>query len=85
MFFAVLCRCRTRSGLRLLGVEEVSKAWTVRVELNARGTVATVTAFKKSLQTTSNFRPEKQEQHQDHQEGQKDDDERPPVVKAAFG
>ena len=81
--FCLLCRCRTRSGLRLLGVEEVSKAWTVRVELNARGTVATVTAFKKSLQTTSNFRQE-QEQHQQEEYQKKKDDERP-VVKAAFG
>jgi hypothetical protein len=47
------CRCRTRSGLRLLGVEEISNAWTVRVDMNARGTTATVTAFKKTLQTTS--------------------------------
>jgi len=83
MFLPLLCRCRTRSGLRLLGVEEVSKTWTVRVELNARGTVATVTAFKKSLQTTSNFRQE-QEQHQQEEYQKKKDDERP-VVKAAFG
>ena len=83
MFLPLLCRCRTRSGLRLLGVEEVSKAWTVRVELNARGTVATVTAFKKSLQTTSNFRQE-QDQHQQEEYQKKKDDERP-VVKAAFG
>ena len=83
MFLPLLCRCRTRSGLRLLGVEEVSKAWTVRVELNARGTVATVTALKKSLQTTSNVRQE-QEQHQQEEYQKKKDDERP-VVKAAFG
>ena len=82
--FCLLCRCRTRSGLRLLGVEEVSKAWTVRVELNARGTVATVTAFKKSLQTTSNFRQEQEEQQQVEEYQKKKDDERP-VVKAAFG
>ena len=50
--FLQLFRCRTRSGLRLLGVEQVSNAWTIRVDINAKGTLATVTAFKKSLQTT---------------------------------
>ena len=38
--------------MRLLGVEEVSNAWKVRADINARGTIATVTAFKKTLQTT---------------------------------
>merc|ERR1712223_1487154 len=49
---AFTIKCRTRSGMRLLGVEEVSNAWKVRVDINARGTIATVTAFKKTLQTT---------------------------------
>lgn len=51
---ALTIRCRTRSGLRLVGVEETSSSWTIRVDVNARGTSATVTAFKKTLQTTSN-------------------------------
>ena len=52
LFPKLIHRCRTRSGMRLLGVEEVSNAWKVRVDINARGTIATATAFKKSLQTT---------------------------------
>ncbi len=34
------------------GVEATSRLWTVRAEMNARGTVATVNAFKKNLETT---------------------------------
>lgn len=34
-------------------MEEISKDWKVRVDINARGTIATVTAFKKTLQTTA--------------------------------
>ena len=47
--------------MRLLGVEEVSKAWKVRVDINARGTIATVTAFKKTLQTTMASEDNKEE------------------------
>jgi len=36
----------------LEGVEATSRLWTVRAEMNARGTVATVNAFKKNLETT---------------------------------
>ena len=45
-------RCRAKGGFRLEGVEATSRHWTVRAELNPRGTVATVNVFKKNLETT---------------------------------
>ena len=55
MFFS-LYRCRTRSGVRLVGVEETSPDWAIRVEINSKGNIATVTAYqKKLLRTTSSI------------------------------
>lgn len=45
-------RCRTKGGFRIVSVEPASRFWTVRTEINSRGTIATVTAYKKNLQTT---------------------------------
>ena len=41
--------CRTRAGVRLLGVEEnfSSFLWQTQASINPRGTVAKVTVFKK--------------------------------------
>ena len=50
--FEIFPRCRAKGGFRLEGVEATSRLWTVRAEMNARGTVATVNAFKKNLETT---------------------------------
>ena len=43
----VVLKCRARRGVRIAGVEESSPDWTLRVEVNARGSVGTVTAFRK--------------------------------------
>lgn len=51
-YFNFFPRCRAKGGFRLEGVEATSRLWTVRAEMNARGTVATVNAFKKNLETT---------------------------------
>ena len=37
-------RCRTRFGVRIAGVEGGSWRWSVKAEINGRGSVATVTA-----------------------------------------
>ena len=38
------CRCRTRFGVRIAGVEGGSWRWSLKAEINGRGSVATVTA-----------------------------------------
>lgn len=43
----IVVKCRARRGVRIEGIEETSKDWTLRIDLNTRGTTATVTAFRK--------------------------------------
>ena len=45
----IVIKCRARRGVKIQGVEETSSDWTLRVETNTRGTVATVTAFRKEV------------------------------------
>ena len=45
----IVIKCRARRGVRIQGVEETSRDWTLRVELNQRGSVATVTAVRKDV------------------------------------
>ena len=35
--------------MRLVGVEETSPDWAIRVEINPKGNIATVTAYQKKL------------------------------------
>ena len=43
----IVVKCRARRGVRIEGIEETSGDWTLRLDLNSRGSVATVTAFRK--------------------------------------
>ena len=43
----IVIKCRARRGVRIQGIEETSSDWTLRIDLNSRGSVATVTAFRK--------------------------------------
>ena len=44
----IVIKCRARRGVRIEGIEETSQDWTLRIDLNTRGTTATVTAFRKN-------------------------------------
>ena len=46
----VVIKCRARRGVRVEGIEETSGDWTLRLDINSRGTVATVTAFRKDVE-----------------------------------
>ena len=46
-----------------MGVEETSADWAIRVEINAKGNIATVTAYQKKLLKT--VTPINQEQGED--------------------
>ena len=43
----IVIKCRARRGVRIQGIEETSGDWTLRMDINNKGSVATVTAFKK--------------------------------------
>jgi len=43
----IVIKCRARRGVRIAGIEETSDDWTLRIDLNTRGTIGTVTAFRK--------------------------------------
>ena len=43
----IVIKCRARRGVRILGIEETSGDWTLRMDINNKGSVATVTAFRK--------------------------------------
>eukprot|EP00092_Neocalanus_flemingeri_P018939 GFUD01020515.1.p1 GENE.GFUD01020515.1~~GFUD01020515.1.p1 ORF type:complete len:1459 (-),score=271.45 GFUD01020515.1:1899-6275(-) len=43
----IVLKCRARRGVRIAGIEETSDDWTLRIDLNSRGTIGTVTAFRK--------------------------------------
>jgi len=43
----VVLKCRARRGVRIAGIEETSSDWTLRMDLNTRGSIGTVTAFRK--------------------------------------
>ena len=43
----IVIKCRARRGVRIEGIEETSPDWTLRIDLNPRGSAATVTAFRK--------------------------------------
>jgi len=43
----VVIKCRARRGVKIEGIEETSEDWTLRIDLNSRGSIATVTAFRK--------------------------------------
>jgi transmembrane protein 132 len=43
----IVIKCRARRGVRIEGIEETSDDWTLRIDLNGRGTIGTVTAFRK--------------------------------------
>jgi hypothetical protein len=46
--FLIFFRCRTRYGVSILGVEDsTSSHWSIESDVNARGTVATVTANRR--------------------------------------
>ena len=49
IIFSFVFSCRTRAGIRMLGVEEnsFSNLWKTQASINPRGTVAKVTVFKK--------------------------------------
>ena len=50
----IALKCRARKGVRISGIEETSKNWTMRADVNSRGTVATVTAFRKNANNLKN-------------------------------
>ena len=43
----IVIKCRARRGVRIEGIEETSSDWTLRIDMNSRGSSATVTAFRK--------------------------------------
>ena len=43
----IVIKCRARRGVRIEGIEESSSDWTLRIDINTRGSTATVTAFRK--------------------------------------
>ena len=45
----IVIKCRARRGVKIEGIEETSSDWTLRVDINTRGSVATVTAFRKDV------------------------------------
>jgi transmembrane protein 132 len=51
-------KCRARRGVRIAGVEEASKDWTLRVEVNSRGSTGTVTAFRRDAARLDSSRRE---------------------------
>ena len=56
----IVIKCRARRGVRIQGIEQTSQLWTFRVETNSRGSVATVTAFRKDIDliTSGQTKPE---------------------------
>ena len=49
----IVIKCRARRGVRIQGIEETSGDWTLRMDINNKGSVATVTAFKKDASKLS--------------------------------
>ena len=49
----IVLKCRARRGVRIAGIEETSDDWTLRIDLNSRGTIGTVTAFRKDASLLS--------------------------------
>ena len=43
----MVIKCRARRGVRMEGIEETIRDWTFRVDINSRGSVATVTAVRR--------------------------------------
>ena len=70
IFFRIY-RCRTRSGVRLVGVEETSPDWAIRVEINSKGNIATVTAYQKKLLRTTSLVHELKDKDLSSEENQK--------------
>lgn len=50
----IALKCRARRGVSIAGVEAMSDNWTLRTDINNKGTVATVTAFRKNAKMLQN-------------------------------